>query len=491
MSLRTRFLIALALTIAFYALAIGLAVALIGLPLWAWASVGHFNVWLSFFCVVAGFTILRAIAPRRQKFVAPGVQVDSGDQPRLMEVVDEIASETQQQPPEETYVTLEPNAAVTQVGGGLRGHGRRVLIVGLPFARILTAGELRAVLAHEFGHYAGGDTRIGQWVYRTRAAIERTIVGLHDEDSWGMRAVQRPFIWYGNAFLRITNAISRRQEFAADAWAVQVGGAAAHASALRKVHRLAPAFDAFWGQEVVPALEVGAQPPVGAGYEQFLSVPAISEACDKQLAADLEQAKSDPYSSHPTLPERLAAIGDVSAAPREDGPPALELFDRPEELERRVLERLAEAAGAPALEPIAWEDVGARVYRRRYSELVSEHGRLLEGLTLSGLPSAAAYPGALAQRAFGGDAGEDAAPLVFATLGAGLALALVEQGWEIEAPLGQAVSCRRGDAVVEPFTVIEDMASRELDPEAWAERLAELGVEDAPLAATAPAPAAG
>jgi hypothetical protein len=156
-----------------------------------------------------------------------------------------------------------------------------------------------------------------------------------------------------------------------------------------------------------------------------------------------------------------------------------------------VLEGLAQAAGAPALEPIAWEDVGARVYRRRYEELVAEHGRVLEGLTLSGLPGAAADPGAVAQRAFGAGAGEDAHPMVFATLGAGLALALAEQGWEIEAPVGGAVVCRRGESVVEPFTLIEDMAGRELGRDAWSERLAELGVEDAPLGAAAAAPTAG
>ena len=38
------------------------------------------------------------------------------------------------------------------------------------------------MLAHEFGHYSGGDTRLGPWIYRTRATIVRTVQQLSDED---------------------------------------------------------------------------------------------------------------------------------------------------------------------------------------------------------------------------------------------------------------------------------------------------------------------
>jgi heat shock protein HtpX len=405
-------------------------------------------------------------------------------------VVASVASETNQAPPDETYATLEANAAVTQVGGVLRGRGRRVLIVGLPLVRILTVDELRSVLAHEFGHYAGGDTRLGQWTYRTRAAIERTIVSLHDEDSWGMRMVQRPFIWYGNAFLRITNAISRRQEFAADAWAVRVAGIDAHVSALRKLHRLGPAYAAYWAQEVTPVLDAGAQPPVGAGFTRFVTVPHVREACDAQLAEALEEGRSDPYSSHPTLPERLEALGEAPARESAGGDPAIDQIHDSEGLERRILDKLASDAGVGALEPVAWDDVGARVYRRRYDEMLAEHRRVIEGVTIASLPEAVADPGAIARRAFGAGVRDDTHPLVFATLGAGLAVALAEQGWKIDAGLAEPLVCRRGEAVIEPFGVVEEMVGGELRADAWTERMDSLGIEDAPLGA-APAPVPG
>ena len=56
--------------------------------------------------------------------------------------------------------------------------------------------------------------------------------------------VRQPFIWYGNAFLRITAAISRREEFAADACAVHSVGRAAHVDgAASGSTRTRPAFD--------------------------------------------------------------------------------------------------------------------------------------------------------------------------------------------------------------------------------------------------------
>jgi heat shock protein HtpX len=82
--------------------------------------------------------------------------------------------------------------------------------------------------------------------------------------------VRAPFIWYGKAFLRITNAISRRQEFAADAIAARAVGRDVHVEALRRIHALAPGFDVYWAEDVVPALAAGVRPPLLAGFSGFI-----------------------------------------------------------------------------------------------------------------------------------------------------------------------------------------------------------------------------
>ena len=64
--------------------------------------------------------------------------------------------------------------------------------------------------------------------YKTRKAIAQTV---HDLESSLLSA---PFEWYSDVFLRLTYAISRRQEFVADEVAARVVGAGVVASALRR-----------------------------------------------------------------------------------------------------------------------------------------------------------------------------------------------------------------------------------------------------------------
>jgi Zn-dependent protease with chaperone function len=58
-----------------------------------------------------------------------------------------------------------------------RRAGRRYLYLGVPILQVLTVSQLRAVLAHELGHYSRGHTRFGA---RDRLAVAiRTVIGLH------------------------------------------------------------------------------------------------------------------------------------------------------------------------------------------------------------------------------------------------------------------------------------------------------------------------
>ena len=122
--------------------------------------------------------------------------------------------------PDDVYLTLEANAAVHASLSG----ARRVLIVGVPLLHILSERELRGVIAHEFGRYTGGDTRLGPWIYRTRETIMRSDAAAErcpratNPGPSGSRP-RLPFIWYGEPLLRITATIFRRQEFAADRFA--------------------------------------------------------------------------------------------------------------------------------------------------------------------------------------------------------------------------------------------------------------------------------
>jgi heat shock protein HtpX len=488
-SLAGRFAAAIALTVGFYALALAIALALIGGPVYGWVEAGRGNIWITVFGVVTGCTILAAIVPRRMPFTPPGPRIEPADQPRLLAAVEEVARETGQEMPGETYVTLEVNAAVTEVSNGLLRGRRRVLIVGLPLLQVLSERGFRGVLAHEFGHYAGGDTRLGPWIWRTRETIGRTIAQLMDDedDSWSRRAVRAPFIWYGRAFLRITNTISRRQEFAADAIAARQVGRDAHVEALRRVHALAPGFDAYWGDEVVPLLSSGFRPPVLSGFAGFLRSERVERAAAAHLERELAEARADPYDSHPTLAERIAAVGDCPPGPPDDTPPASSMLVGEEALERRAL---AELGVAGELEPLGWEAAVDRVWLAGYRDLVARHGDVFDDVTVGGLAELASAREPIAtelQRREPELRDDEALPYARHLLAAALTLALIRCGWGAEAPPGEPIGVVRGDRRIVPSELVADVCQGRMSAAGWRERATALGVADAPLAAPEPA----
>jgi Zn-dependent protease with chaperone function len=493
-SLAGRFAAAIALTIGFYTLALAVAAALIGGPIYGWVEAGRGNIFVTIFGIVTGVSILVAIFPRRMPFTPPGPRIDASDQPRMMAAVDEVARDLRQDMPSETYVTFEVNAAVTEVANGFLRGRRRVLIIGLPLLHVLSERGFRGVLAHEFGHYAGGDTRLGPWIWRTRETIGRTIEHLsvedEDDDSWANRAVRAPFIWYGKAFLRITNTISRRQEFAADAVAAREVGRDAYAEALRRLHALGPGFDAFWADEVVPALSSGFRPPVLAGFSGFLGTEGVQRSAAAYLEHQLAEARSDPYDSHPALPERLAAIERCPGGAPDDSPPASALLEGEAALEQRTLAEL----GAGELEPMRWEEAGDRVWLAHYRELLADHGALLGDATVDDLAGLARDPAPIvsAVRRDEPEVPKDAATaFAHRLLFSAFAVAAVRAGWALEATPGEPVAAVSGERRFLPAELLADASDGKLSAEEWRERMADLGLAGAPLAAAEPAHAAG
>lgn len=76
------------------------------------------------------------------------------------------------------YSIPDLNARIAVRGRTMGFGGRRVMGIGLPLLSVLNITEFRAILAHEFGHYDGGDTRLGPFAYDSRASMVRIIQSL-------------------------------------------------------------------------------------------------------------------------------------------------------------------------------------------------------------------------------------------------------------------------------------------------------------------------
>ncbi len=491
-SIAARAALALALMVGFYLLALGIAALLLAIPFLEVRYIGHVSGKLTLVAVMGAGTILWSILPRRDRFEDPGPRLDPAEHPRLFAAIREVARATGQAMPVEVFLVPQLNAWVAQRGGVMGFGSRRVMGLGLPLLQVLSVRQLRAVLAHEFGHYHGGDTRLGPWIYLTRAAIGRSIAQLERQGS----ALAKPFRWYGNAFLRITHAVSRRQEYTADALAARTVGAAPQREALRILYGTAGAFDRYWQDELVPALQRGLLPPLASGYRHYLAAPPVVPQVEESVRQALEQGVSDPYDTHPSLAERLAALEGMPDGAAPDGDPsAITLFDDVPALERRLVTFLA--GPEATFEPVGWEQMGERLWRPFWRDRAAQHAAGLRGLTPADLPPCAADLSPLVVRfgftAEGEEISTEQVQGAAWVVGVALCTALADRGWTISALPGEDVVLRSDAGALQPFTLMRDLDAGTLSAGEWlllCERAGitrlDLGAAVAPPERTAP-----
>ena len=476
-SLASRAVAAVALMIGFYLLAFTIIAGLLFIPYaeWRWADRVHVKIALA--CIGSAAVILWSILPRIDRFQAPGPRLEPGDHPELFDVLRGVARDTGQEMPAEVYLINEVNAWVSQRGGIMGFGGRRVMGLGLPLMQTTTVSQFRAILAHEFGHYHGGDTKLGPWIYKTRLAIGRTLQGLEDG------IIHKPFEWYGTFFMRVTQAISRAQELAADRLAAQVAGAQVMIDALVAVERSALAYDAFLRDELVPVLSNGYKPPIAAGFSRFLAAENVASSLKSAVDESLREGQGDIYDSHPPLRERVEALKTLTAnAPATDEPFASSLLRQLPRVEEALLRSML-TDPAIELRDVQWEETGTSVFLPVWRKSADEHADALREVTAGDLPTLVASDGTFWKRLELDQASaDDRGYALTSILGAALSARLHDTGWMCDAAPGKAVAFSRDGRTIEPFAAVAKLNRNELTPDAWIEECRAAGIDRLPLA---------
>jgi heat shock protein HtpX len=268
-----------------------------------------------------------------------------------------------------------------------------------------------------------------------------------------------------------------------------VAGAAALAGGLDAVHRGGIAFEPYWSSEVVPVLSAGFLPPLAKGFDLFLKHPQVAAQVEKSMAAEAREGAQDPYDTHPSLHERLRALGNPAIGRSEEEPFAIALLENVKELESALLAQAAgDAAAARALKPVAWDEVGGTVYAPMWESFLSKHGRGLSGLTPSQLATVdwVALGKKVAATMEAHD-GSDPAGLATSAVGMAVAVALLRRGFVIDTSPGATVRLIRGDERVEPFLLRDRLENAAGE---WRELCERVGIATLDLArATDPSPA--
>jgi Zn-dependent protease with chaperone function len=479
-SVHGRAVVAVALMVLFYVLALGTVAAL------GWGGVlaaraveaagtsssPALAVFLMLSCFGTAVTVLWSIAPRGVPFVPPGPALVRDTHPLLFQEVEHIARDTGQRMPDRIYLLNDVNAFVTETGGFLGLGTRRVLGLGLPLLCALDMQQLRAVIGHEFGHLADGDVKLLPWVYRARLAMISIarLGGL-------FRVVGVPFRWYALAFLRFTQALSREQELAADAVGARLAGALHSVSALRTSEACAVAFNAYFHSELKPLLELGRLPPVAEGFRRYLHAEygrAVVHSVERQPSK-----KTDPYDSHPPLTERVAALHRLSA-PRagRDDRPAINLLNEVPGYELALIRPLLADRNAQ-LEPVEWKDAGS-VFAARWLEQAPQIAAALGARHFEDLVIDAAAQRAFVAR-YSGQALENATDEDVQRWARGLLQQLVfaglsKRGLKVESLPGQPVHFYDGKVRYEPASIVGRLVEGRLARDLWRDWCQETGL---------------
>ncbi|MCI0673933.1 MAG: M48 family metalloprotease, partial [Myxococcaceae bacterium] len=259
------------------------------------------------------------------------------------------------------------NASIVQLPRfGLLGPTKNYLVLGLPLMQALSREQFRAVLAHEFGHLSGAHGKLSAWVYRVRRTWGQVHEALEQREGWGVALFTRFFRWYAPFYAAYSFVLARSNEYEADRASADVVGRGTAADALVAVwvrgalldERFWPSVRARAAKEAEPARPFAEMPAaLQGGLEPVLAMRWLTSSLERQ---------TDTTDTHPSLRDRLAALGEPARLP---GP---------------LAQSAAEALLGPALPTLIasldgeWKDAVVMRWREEHAAAQEKQRRLEE-----------------------------------------------------------------------------------------------------------------
>ncbi len=314
-----------------------------------------------------------------------GRALNERDAPRFWEELRTVARAVGTRPVDEVWLTPGTDLAVVERGGFIakwRDRGTRTLILGVGVLDGFRQDSFRAVLAHEYGHFAHRDTAGGDVALRVRISMyafaDRIVASERKIRVWDV-AVQFLII-YHNLFMRLTFGASRLQEVLADHVAVSCYGAQSFCIGLKHVIRQSVEFESDLSAARKAQIRLGAQP--AAFYQPNRPRQIVDRDDVEQEIEKIIEAESTQEDTHPSPLERFALAERVkSAASVADASPVWDLFENPvpvqKEMQRKITKSLKlEAKETRELNSLILKTLDDVKRDRQSPDLLFERARL-------------------------------------------------------------------------------------------------------------------
>ncbi|MBB4766098.1 M48 family metalloprotease [Amorphoplanes digitatis] len=253
---------------------------------------------------VMAYATWRALHTRRREPI--GIPVARPDAPQLWALLDGAAAAAGTRAPDRVTIVADATAKIIERTHllGLIG-GRRDLYLGLPLLQAWDEAHLRAVAAHELGHFSPRLGRLAPLAYRGRVAVARTVPRISRRNPAG------PLIQtYAKFYRRVDAPFSRAQELAADRIAAEYAGRTTAMAVLRDL----PALDAlqriFHAEYLGPGWQAGHVPDdIFGGFLRVLA----ARANDVAVLRARDPGTPPAWDTHPPVADRLAALALTEA----------------------------------------------------------------------------------------------------------------------------------------------------------------------------------
>jgi len=274
-------------------------------------------------CALIALFFIKGLFFKKQSGGNREFQITREEQPRLFEFLDRLAEETKAPRPHKVFLSGGVNACVFYNLSiwNFFFSGKKNLEIGLGLVNSLTLSEFKAVLAHEFGHFAQSTMTVGRWVYIAQQVATQLIYHRDWFDSFlsGISRIDLRIAWIGwvlriivwairsvlDTLLSIVmlahRALSREMEFQADLVAVKNTGSDPLVHAL---HRLSSA-DSAWS-EIGDFVESEAKR--GFAVEDLFTIQSRILEQNRRILDDAE------YGEVPPIPEKNSASHRVFTA---------------------------------------------------------------------------------------------------------------------------------------------------------------------------------
>lgn len=301
-------------------------------------------------------------------------EITQKGEPELFEMISELVKETGTDFPKKVYLSYDVNASVFYDSNfwSMFLPIKKNLTIGIGLVNACTKQELKAILAHEFGHFSQRSMKVGSYVYN----VNQIIFNLVNDDESYRNTIQSwanasgYFAIFAELALKFTQgiqwvlakmysfvnirhmALSREMEFHADEVAANIAGSLALEESLLRMDLADNSYN-----NVINFYESKIKDNKASKNiykEQFYVMSFLAKESDLEMKHDLPVVKleeagifnksklniENQWASHPSTEDRVARLRKLNIQKESDNRTARSLFKNFEQTEEKLTQKL-------------------------------------------------------------------------------------------------------------------------------------------------------